>query len=333
MSLSSWIIHDILSPMLDHSSDFAARPAPDSLSEILQDLRPSKGSYGRCELTQPWGIIFPPQPQARFHFVVAGDCWLQTSEFGWARLRAGDIAFFPRGTPHVMADDTRSTFVDFQTIPQEEIGEKTYAVRLGDGDLNTQTLLVCCSVSFAEPSTHPLLESMPEVLLLRGDASRDAALGPLLAAIAGEATARRIGAATVLTRLADAVIVHVVRAWVEEAGNTIKTGWIAATRDPKIGRVLAAVHNCPQHRWSVGTLAAIANMSRSAFSERFTAIVGVSPARYVSRWRLHLAGVWLREKGFTVGEVAKKLNYESEASFSRAFKRQFAVPPSSVRNR
>lgn len=319
--------------MIDYSSGLIARPALDSLSEILQDLRLTRGSYGRCELTRPWGIAFPSQPQARFHFVVAGSCWLHTSEREWIRLHSGDIVLFPRGSAHAMADHRGSTLVDFETIPHEKVGEKTYTMRLGQGDLRSQTLLVCCSVSFGEPSTHPLLASMPEVLLSCGSTTKDAALAGLLEAMAAEATALRIGAATVLTRLADAVITQVVRAWVEEGGDATETGWIAATRDPKIGRTLAAIHKHPDHRWTVSTLAARANLSRSAFSERFAAVVGVPPARYLTRWRLHLASLWLREQKLPVSEVARKSGYESEASFSRAFKRHFGFPPGTLRGK
>jgi AraC-like DNA-binding protein len=133
-----------------------------------------------------------------------------------------------------------------------------------------------------------------------------------------------------MTRLADAVIAYVVRLWVEaRSGDT--SGWLAAIRDPKIGRALAAIHRRPGHKWSVEGLARVARTSRSIFSERFTAVVGVPPAQYVARWRMHLASVWLRKDRATVVEVAARLGYDSEASFSRAFKRFLGKPPSAFR--
>jgi transcriptional regulator GlxA family with amidase domain len=178
-----------------------------------------------------------------------------------------------------------------------------------------ETLLVCCTVSFEAPSVHPLLELMPPVLLARGGAFQDPSLRALLDIMAGEVTAKRVGTATVMTRLADAVIAYVVRLWVEaRSGDT--AGWLAAIRDPKIGRALAAIHRRPGHRWSVETLARIARTSRSIFSERFTSVVGVPPARYLTRWRMHLASVWLRTERATVAKVAAGVGYDSEASFS-----------------
>jgi AraC-like DNA-binding protein len=120
-----------------------------------------------------------------------------------------------------------------------------------------------------------------------------------------------------------------VRAWAE-ARTGDATGWLAAIRDPRIGKALAAIHRRPAEAWSVEALASIASLSRSTFTERFTTVVGVPPARYVARWRMHLAGAWLRGDRLTVSEVAGRLGYESEA-FSRAFKRFVGVPPSTLR--
>ncbi|WP_437826459.1 AraC family transcriptional regulator [Sorangium sp. So ce1153] len=148
--------------------------------------------------------------------------------------------------------------------------------------------------------------------------------------MADEVLRRRIGAATVMTRLADVVITRVVRAWVESRTEDTE-GWLAAIRDPQIGRALAAIHRRPGEPWSVESLADVARMSRSIFSERFAAVVGVPPARCLARWRMHVASGWLRDDRVTVAEAAVRLGYDSEAAFSRAFKRFSGVPPSALR--
>ena len=203
-------------------------------------------------------------------------------------------------------------------LSRERLGDTTYRLRTG-GD-GARSLLVCCGVRFEEPTVHPLIELMPPVLLVHGEGGYNPTLVALLEAMASEVSDQRIGAATVMTRLADTVITRVVREWVEsQADNT--SSWLAAIRDPKIGRALAALHHEPEKDWSVESLAAAANLSRSMFSERFSAVLGISPARYVARWRMHLAGTWLRVEQRTVDQVATSLGYESAASFSRAFKR------------
>src|SRR5262245_40661981 len=180
-------IHDRFPGMLGRSSD---PPPPDALSEVLQDLRLSGVSYGRCELASPWGIDFPEQPEARFHFVVEGSCWLRSPGEEWLRLEAGDVALLPRGTRHALADAVRRRTKSIGDFPLQEIGERTYL--LAAGGAGARTVLVCCSVAFAEPAVHPLLELMPPMLLVRGGATDDPALPALLETMADEVLSRRV---------------------------------------------------------------------------------------------------------------------------------------------
>jgi transcriptional regulator GlxA family with amidase domain len=215
-------------------------------------------------------------------------------------------------------------------FPLEEIGDRTYLLRAGGG--GPKTLLFCCSVTFEEPMVHPLLELMPPVLLVRKQANNDRSLLSLLKMMAAEVVAQRVGGATVLTRLADVVITTVIRDWVATRDEDT-SGWLGAIRDPKIGRALVAIHRRPGESWSVESLAKIAQMSRSIFAERFTTLVGIPPAHYLARRRMHLASVWLRDNELTAAEIALRLGYESEPSFSRAFKKTFGVAPSVLRRR
>jgi AraC-like DNA-binding protein len=162
-------------------------------------------------------------------------------------------------------------------------------------------------------------------------AANEPAIPPLLDAMMREVEMNRVGAAGILSRLADVLTATIIRTWVEH-GCGDATGWLAAVRNPEVGRVLAAIHLDPAHDWSVEELARHMGASRSGFAQRFVDVVGETPARYVARMRMHQARQWLRE-GQRVAVVAERLGYESEASFSRAFKRVIGASPSHFRER
>ncbi len=301
----------------------------DYLSEVLRDLRISCASYGRTEFRAPWGVAVPAhQRRARFHFVAEGSCWLCLPGREPQRLGAGDLVLLPHGGAYALVDQPDTAARAFEALPREYVCRDFFMLR--EGGQGERCVIICSGVEFEESVVHPLLELMPDVLCVRGGAMDDMSLVVMLDAMAAESSAQRVGSATVMVRLADIVIARLIRAWVERS-DAETCGWLAAVRDPQIGRALALIHRQPEHPWSVASLASAATLSRTLFSERFTSLVGMSPARYVARWRMHLAGIWLGDERLNVGEVATRLGYESEASFSRAFKRFMGVPPGSVR--
>jgi len=117
-----------------------------------------------------------------------------------------------------------------------------------------------------------------------------------------------------------------VRGHIEELPGEA-TGWLAALRDPSLSRALSALHARPAHPWTAEELAKEACLSRSAFAERFTDTVGAPPMSYLTRWRMVLAGQRLRESTDTIAQVAAAVGYESEFTFSRAFRREMGCAP------
>lgn len=277
-------------------------PTPDPLSEILHGVRLTGIEYGRSELRGRWSLAFAPGGSARFHFVAEGAAWLQEDDGTRTRLTRGDIVVLPRGEGHAL-----------------------------DGE-GPRTLLYCGHVGLDDPSLGALLGLLPTVLHLRDTACVDPVLPVLLETMAAEVREQRLGAATVLARLADVVVARVLRAWVE-ACAVDTAGWLAAIRDPQVGRALVAMHRSPGRDWSLEALAREAHASRSAFAERFASTVGMPPARYLARWRMHLATGWLREGRLTVAQAASRLGYDSEHAFSRAFRRVTGASPGAMRRR
>jgi AraC-like DNA-binding protein len=301
---------------------------PDLLSEILQDLRLVRASYGRSELTAPWGIEIPFQEGVRFHFVAEGDCWMLTEAHPPIRMERGDVVLLPHGTGHVITDRPGRRTLPLADAGPELTGAGTYRLTAGGG--GERSLIVCCTIGFDGPAAHPLVQLLPKVLHVRRSDTLDPALPALLDMMAGEVAQPQIGSATVMARLADIVMTRIIRAWVESRTAEL-TGWLAAIKDRQIGAALVGMHRRPGHGWDVEQLASCAGMSRSKFSERFTELLGTSPARYLLQWRMSLAASWLRNDQMTVSQVAARLGYESDASFGRAFKRFMGRSPGSLR--
>jgi len=304
-------------------------PAGDPLTDMLRGLRLDGVEYGRFQMKEPWGLSFPTQDAARFHFVAGRGCWLLTPAKAWIRLEPGDAVLLPRGSEHVLASDRDVPTIPFCRCTFQQVCEKVFET--SGGGAGEQTLLFSGSMTFNVDRLHPLLKMMPELMQVCEFASDEPSIPDLLKTMAHEVALDRVGAGGILARLADVVAASLIRTWVER-GCGDASGWIAAARDPDIGRVLAAIHLNPSENWTLESLAALMRGSRSAFAERFTRVVGETPARYVAQVRMHHARQWLTRDKVRISVVAQRLGYDSEASFSRAFKRVIGVPPSHFRS-
>jgi AraC-like DNA-binding protein len=306
------------------------------LTEVLLGLRLDGVEYGRCVMRAPWAVAFPAQRSARFHFVGSGGCWLRTASGDAVRLNPGDAVLLPRGSFHILASEPDVPAVDIDTLARVAVSEDIYLVG-GPGVPAIDTpgaappdVMFCGALRFNLDPLHPLVTMMPEVMLAGELARRDASVPALLQAMEREVALDRIGACGILARLADVLAASIIRAWVE-CGCNDATGWVAAVRCPKIGKVVAAVHAAPERDWSVPMLAEVMGASRSSFAEAFTRTMGESPAKYVAKVKMFQARHWIASGGMRVAMAADRLGYDSEASFSRAFKRVIGHSPSASR--
>jgi AraC-like DNA-binding protein len=304
---------------------------PDPLTQILLNLRLDGLEYGRCELRAPWAVAFPAQPMARFHFVARGDCWLLAGDADWVQLRQGDAVLLPRGKPHILASSSDVPPVDIATLPRTPVSDVIHLVGGERGEAGDAThTLFCAALRFNLDARHPLLAMMPDVIRAGELARRDSTVPALLDAMEREVTQQRVGACGIVARMADVLAATTIRAWVECMCSET-TGWIAALRCPVVGKALAAIHAEPAREWTIPALARVGGSSRSAFAAAFKQAVGQTPARYIARLRMFQASEWIAAKGMRVSVAADRLGYESEASFSRAYKRIMGMPPSAAR--
>lgn len=302
----------------------------DSLGEILHLLRLTGMLYCRSDLTAPWAVDVPAlEGLMTFGVVTAGSCWLEFPGEPPRLLRQGELTLIPHGAPHRFSSAPGVRAAPLFDIPVEKISDRYEIMHYGGGGELTQVTYGV--MRFDHAAAQPLVALLPKILQI-GSWDDDAGIWmqSTLRLIAREGAALRPGGETVMTRLADILVIQAIRAWLDSSPEA-RTGWLAALRDDKIGRAIAALHRTPGRAWTLAALAGEAGMSRSAFSARFTALVGESAMHYLARWRLQLARMALRDGPHSPALLARRSGYRSEAAFSRAFKRLFGVAPGSVR--
>jgi AraC-like DNA-binding protein len=306
-----------------------ALPSVDPLGEALHSLRMSGAFYCRSELTAPWGMALPAMDSfLMFHFVAAGRCRLEVPGTEPHEMQAGDLALVPHGRGHVIVSEAGARTEALFDIPRESAGERYEVIRHGGG--GTPTSLICGAVRFSHPTATHLVRLLPSVICIDPTrAPHDDWLQHTLRFMAAEARALQPGGEAVMTRLADIVVIQAIRSWIAN-DPAAQTGWLAGLQDRQIGRALAAIHRDPAHTWTLESLAADVAMSRSAFAARFTERVGMPAMQYLSHWRMHVARTWLEEHDEPLASLAVRVGYQSEAAFSRAFKRLNGITPGSV---
>lgn len=304
----------------------------DPVSELLMGMRLRGASYGRLCFDPPFGIRFPASPEARFHFIAAGKLHLQMQDGEVQTLGCGDAVLLPRGEAHslVSAPGVLTLSVDHFETRQLcdnvcELGSSSE-----DSCRRKQTLIFTGRMEFDLDTLHPLIGLMPRVMSVCELLNRQPEILPLLEAMEREMTAQRAGYAGILSRLADVVAASIVRGWVE-CGCGDATGWIEALRNPRLGRVIAALHRDPGREWTVAEMAAEMGSSRSVFAERFAMATGTTPLRYLAALRMRLAAQWISRDHMPIDTAARRLGYASQAAFARAFKRVIGYPPGRLR--
>jgi AraC-like DNA-binding protein len=302
--------------------------ADDPLGEALHFLRVTGSFYCRSELTAPWGLTMPSWPDCMwFHVVTAGRCELEVDGAGPRVLQAGEVALVPHGQGHALRSEAGAIAPEVMSL-EHEFRNRYAILRHGGGGAGTT--LVCGAVRLDHPAAHHILPLLPEVLHVEpGGGPQAEWMQSTLRLIAAEAASLRPGGEAVITRLSDILVIQTLRGWIEH-DPAAQRGWLGALRDRQIGRAISLIHREPARDWTVAALAGELAMSRSAFSARFTELVEEPAIRYVTRWRMQVARSWLTEDGATVGEVAGRLGYQSEAAFSRAFKRTVGVSPGAL---
>ena len=316
----------------------------DALSEVLSAVRLSGSVFFDVTAKSPWVAEAPPAAQIasgvmpgaqhaiEYHVVTRGSCWISlVGDVGSEplRLQQGDIAVIPHGDPHAVSSEPgmrAEPNLEIHRRPKDD-NALPFMLRTG-GEGPSDTHLICGFFSCDVRPFNPLLDSLPRLMRVGPNVSNgsNGLLDQFIRFATAEMGNKRAGSQSILNRLSELMFVEVVRLHMGQLANN-NTGWLAGLRDSMVGRALTLLHGRPTHAWTLEELASEAGASRSVLADRFTHLVGYPPIQYLTQWRMQMAARRLTDPGVSIASVAYEVGYESEAAFSRAFKKLVGRSP------
>jgi len=314
----------------------------DALSDVLRAVRLTGAIFFDIRASEPWvaetpagesivEAMFPGSEHLiSYHVITLGNCWATVPGEPPMRLAAGDIILLPHGDTHVLSSAPglrRTPDMSLYRPPSE--GNLPVNISMGEPE-GEPAHFICGFLACDARPYNPLLSALPRVIRVSDNAG--GALGTFIKFAMTESKEPRIGGECVLSRLSELMFVDVVRRYLETLPAE-RMDWLAGLRDPFVGRALTALHRNPARTWTIELLARDVGLSRSALAERFTQFVGRPPMQYLTNWRMQLAANYLLSGMDSVAVIANRVGYESEAAFSRAFKKVVGTPPSEWRKR
>jgi AraC-like DNA-binding protein len=299
----------------------------DAVSDVLTTVLNALQFHGKVfcysKFTAPWAIRLKRKDYAHFHFFERGQGWVKLEETGVEIPAAsGDLVIFPHGGAHLLRDNRKSNAVNVEELlPCRDV----LTLRHGGGGAETTT--VCGAFTFENEIGNPILPLLPDLIHVPQEQIHSAVwLEPMLRLLAHEAQSPREGSGSIIGHLTGIIFIQAVRAWIESQPQG-RGGWLGALRDKQISAALNLMHQRPSAPWTIAKLASEVGMSRSPFATKFTQLVGEPPLAYLTNWRMNLAAGYLRDNQISIREIAERVGYQSQASFTNAFKRHFSLSP------
>jgi len=315
----------------------------DALSDVLRVTHLTGGVFLHAEFFAPWCIAARVSPEhctpilgpashlIIYHYIVEGDLQIRVEGGDGENLvlRAGEVVLLPRNDLHLMGSDLSLPPVAGIDVirPPKDGGLFT----IHHGGVGGRTRMICGFLGCDSADGNPVLSTLPPLLKLDVEQAGAAEwIRSTFQYAADEVAAGRPGSETVLAKLSELLFVETVRRHAETLPDG-QTGWLAGLREPYVARALALLHRDIARRWTVDELGREAGLSRSALADRFIRLIGVPPMHYLANWRMQVAAERLRNTSASLAQVAEIVGYDSEAAFSRAFKKAFGTAPATWR--
>jgi len=317
----------------------------DPITDIFKTLKVAAVVHSRLEATAPWGLTraaseaevtrtdsvgkkISPWQLAHFGMVSRGNCWLTVEGIANPTpLTGGDCFLVSPGISYALRDTPNSHTASFCKVAPKD---SSNVVHYGGG--GPPTTIISGWLSFEKASLKPVTQLLPKLILIKADQAQTLALHSTLQLLASEMAEQAPGSEVVANCLAEVLFIQAIRAHIASDAENCKRGWLRAIFDPKIGAALKSIHENANGPWTVESLAEAAGMSRSAFAAQFKELLGQTPLDYVTDWRMQKAVELLQQPDKKLVEIAQSVGYESDAAFSKAFKRVVGVTPREYRH-
>ena len=303
--------------------------ARDPLGKLLNSLHMESAFYTASTLRRPWAMSMPPMANCMmFHLVTQGEVQFHIDNLTLA-LQTGDFILFPQGAGHELSDGQCQHVVPLSELPIKAVTERYETLTFGGEGEATQ--LICGVLLFQHPLALKLLGILPSHIVIdQAQQDTSAMVTTVSDLLKAEAQHIATGAEAVIARLADILVIATMRQHLKRLPDE-QMGWLGALEDDRIGKAMQLVQAHPDKHWTLEDLAGEVGMSRTAFAQQFKQLVGSTPMDYLSEWRMSLAFSKLQMSKDTVLSIALDIGYQSEASFSRAFKKVVGKSPGEVR--
>ena len=287
---------------------------PDPLSVLLTRLDLKAEVYVNGDFCGTWAVDTAGSKRIPFHLIGSGKAWLHFESQQAQGLASHDLVMFPHDSHHIISNSEHKPAAELINAPISSEG--------------TATNMICGFFEFRNPALFPLLEALPSVVLLKATANNQR-IESLISLMIQELQQARPGFYATIDQLALLIFVEVMRVQMES--EQIDKGLLFALFDAKLSKALTAIHESPQAHWTLESLAQQALMSRSAFSSAFNKAVGLSPMKYLTRWRMSEAKRLLQSSQLSVAQIAEISGYETEAAFRKAYRNIMGEPPGEAR--
>lgn len=319
----------------------AEPPDADLLSDVLKAVRLTGSVFLNGRFSAPFGVVSPAQWDGTntlahlrhasvFHLIARGQCDFESAGGARFELREGDVVLLPFTAEHRFWCGDHNGFAEASRLLQP--GPVPGVGLISHGGGGAETRFVCGYLESAELLPAPFFRALPPVLIERTRDDPGSAIATISAAIIREVDGEpRPGLELMLGRMMELLFLEVLRRHAARLPSSA-SGVLAASRDPLVSRALTLLHRAAARRWTVEELAAEVASSRTVLNERFRQVMGMAPIEYLTSWRMQLASDRLRASREPLARIAEEVGYESEASFSRAFRRIVGVSPGAWRD-